>query len=72
MKTTIFQSEKEHYYIVETALGDFWPCLDVYVEGSNNWCSIIIRDSNPFKTFKRAETFINKQRLQKLYRKKGE
>jgi hypothetical protein len=47
------------YSLSKNGLGQWWPELEVRVEG-DRWCRIIIRDSNPFKSLSGAIRFVEK------------
>ncbi len=56
-----WKTEREEYSIRQNGLGSYWPLLQVKTT-HGQWCPIIIRDSNPFKTLGGAIRFVEKVR----------
>ena len=55
----VWKSAKRYYKLSKNGFGQWWPELHVKIE-NGGYCYINIRDSNPFKSFKGAVTFVEK------------
>jgi hypothetical protein len=57
-----WETERTRYYICQNGFGHYWPMMEAKTTYGDQWCQIIIRDSDPFKTLGGAVRFVEKIR----------